>query len=161
MGEKKKPGGTAWQSIGTQKQSTQRAITQDGPFLLHCIWYAFILHCILCWLSRWLSGKESNHQAGDMGSIHPWVGKIPWRRKWQPTPLFMPGKLYGQRSLVSYSPWHSLATEHHHHTMYYTGATLYWKWVNKFTQSCLPFCDPMDCSLPGSSDRGILQTRIP
>ena len=37
MGEKKKPGGTAWQSIGTQKQSTQRAITQDGPFLLHCI----------------------------------------------------------------------------------------------------------------------------
>ena len=34
----------------------------------------------------------------------PWVGKIPWSRKWQPTPVFLPGK-NGQRSLVSYSPW--------------------------------------------------------
>ena len=33
----------------------------------------------------------------------PWVGKIPWRGKWQPTPVFFPGKSYGQRSLVSYS----------------------------------------------------------
>ena len=35
----------------------------------------------------------------------PWVGKIPWRRKWQPTPVFLPGKFHGQRSLVGYSPW--------------------------------------------------------
>ena len=35
----------------------------------------------------------------------PWVGKIPWRRKWQPTPVFLPGKLRGQRSLAGYSPW--------------------------------------------------------
>ena len=35
----------------------------------------------------------------------PWVGKIPWRRKWQPTPVFFPGKFHGQRSLVNYSPW--------------------------------------------------------
>ena len=35
----------------------------------------------------------------------PWVRKIPWRRKWQPTPVFLPGKLHGQRSLVGYSPW--------------------------------------------------------
>ena len=34
----------------------------------------------------------------------PWLGKIPWRRKWQPTPIFLPGKSHGQRSLVSYSP---------------------------------------------------------
>ena len=34
----------------------------------------------------------------------PWVEKIPWRRKWQPTPLFLPGKSHGQRSLVGYSP---------------------------------------------------------
>ena len=33
-----------------------------------------------------------------------WVGKIPWRRAWQPTPVFLPGKFHGQRSLVSYSP---------------------------------------------------------
>ena len=37
--------------------------------------------------------------------VHPWVGKIPWRRKWQPTPVFLPGKFHGLRSLVGYSPW--------------------------------------------------------
>ena len=35
----------------------------------------------------------------------PWVGKIPWRRRWQPTSVFLPGKSHGQRSLVGYSPW--------------------------------------------------------
>ena len=35
----------------------------------------------------------------------PWVGKISWRREWQPSPLFLPGKSHGQRSLVGYSPW--------------------------------------------------------
>ena len=35
----------------------------------------------------------------------PWVSNIPWSRKWQPTPVFLSGKFYGQRSLVGYSPW--------------------------------------------------------
>ena len=35
----------------------------------------------------------------------PWIGKIPWRRKWQPTPVFLSEKSHGQRSLVCYSPW--------------------------------------------------------
>ena len=34
-----------------------------------------------------------------------WVGKTPWRRKWQPTPVFLPGEFHGLRSLVGYSPW--------------------------------------------------------
>ena len=34
----------------------------------------------------------------------PWVGKIPWRRKWQPTSVFLPGDLQGQRSLVGHNP---------------------------------------------------------
>ena len=34
-----------------------------------------------------------------------WFGKIPWRRKWQPTPVFLPGEFHGQRGLVGYSPW--------------------------------------------------------
>ena len=34
-----------------------------------------------------------------------WIGKIPWRRKWQPTPVSLPGESHGQRSLVTYSPW--------------------------------------------------------
>ena len=36
---------------------------------------------------------------------NPWVGKIPWRRKWQRTPGFFPEKFHGQRSLAGYSPW--------------------------------------------------------
>ena len=39
---------------------------------------------------------------GDMGSIR--VGKIPWRRAWQSTPVFLPGESHGQRSLAGYSP---------------------------------------------------------
>ena len=35
----------------------------------------------------------------------PWVGKIPWRRAWKPTPVFLPGESHGQRSLAGYSPW--------------------------------------------------------
>ena len=43
---------------------------------------------------------------GDPGSIpDPCVGKIPWRRKWQPTPVFLPGESYGWRSLAGYSLW--------------------------------------------------------
>ena len=35
----------------------------------------------------------------------PWVGKIPWRKKWQPTPVFLPGKSHGQKRLAGCSPW--------------------------------------------------------
>ena len=35
----------------------------------------------------------------------PWVGKIPWRKEWQPTPVFFPRKFHGQRNLAGYSPW--------------------------------------------------------
>ena len=49
-------------------------------------------------------GKESACNAGDLGSI-PGLGRFPWRRAWQPTPLFLPGGSHGQRSLVGCSPW--------------------------------------------------------
>ena len=49
-------------------------------------------------------GKESACNAGDQGWT-PWVRKIPWSRKWQPTPVFLPGEFHGQRSLASYRPW--------------------------------------------------------
>jgi len=54
----------------------------------------------LCW---WLSGKKFAWQCRRRG-FDPWVRKIPWRRKWQPTPVFLPGKSHGQRSLVGHSP---------------------------------------------------------
>ena len=44
--------------------------------------------------------------------FNPWVGKIPWRRKWQPSPVFLHGKPHGQRSLVGYSPWGSQRVGH-------------------------------------------------
>ena len=37
--------------------------------------------------------------------VHPWVGKVPRRRKWQPTPVLLPQKYHGWRNLVGYSPW--------------------------------------------------------
>ena len=49
--------------------------------------------------------------------LDPWVGKIPWRKKWQPIPVFLPGKSHGQRSLVGNCPLghkrvrHNLATQ--------------------------------------------------
>ena len=49
-------------------------------------------------------GKESACNAGDW--VDPWVWKIPWRREWLPTPVFLPVKSHGQRSLVGYGPWY-------------------------------------------------------
>ena len=50
------------------------------------------------------SGKEPTCQ-GRRHGFRPWVGKIPWRRKWHPTPVSLPGKSRGQRSLAGYSQW--------------------------------------------------------
>ena len=54
-----------------------------------------------------LVGKNPPANAGDIreASFDLWVRKFPWRRKWQPTPVFLPGKSHGQRSLVGYSPY--------------------------------------------------------
>jgi len=54
-------------------------------------------------LPWWLGGKESACQYRRCG-FDPWVGKMPWSRKWQLTPVFLLGKLHGQRNLVGYSP---------------------------------------------------------
>ena len=83
----------------------------------------YLLH-IDCWVKKqkiaymkieglpwWLSGKEFTCNAGDTGLI-PGVRKISWRRKWQPTLVFLLGKSHGQRSLVDYSPWGCKRTGH-------------------------------------------------
>ena len=67
--------------------------------------------------------KNPSANGGDV-SFNPWVGKIPWRRKWQPTPVFLLDKCHGQRSLVGYHPQDlkrvkdSLATKQQQHLMY-------------------------------------------
>ena len=52
-------------------------------------------------------GKNPTFDVGDVIDkvIEPWVGKILWRRKWQPTPVFLSGKFQGQRKLAGYDPW--------------------------------------------------------
>ena len=56
-------------------------------------------------LPRWCSGKEFTCQCKrhKRRGFDPWVGKIPWRRKWQPTLAFLPRKFHGQRNLAGYS----------------------------------------------------------
>ena len=58
-------------------------------------------------LPWWLRGKESTCNAGAAGGVGsiPGLGRLPWRREWQPTPVFLPGESHGQRSLAGYSPW--------------------------------------------------------
>ena len=67
---------------------------------------------------RHLSGKESACQSRRCG-FDPWVRKIPWRRKWQPTPVLVPGKPHAQRSLVGYSPWDHKRARHNWVTKQY------------------------------------------
>ena len=51
--------------------------------------------------------KNLPAKAGDNKrcEFNPWLRKIPWKRAWQPTLVFLPGESHGERSLVGYSPW--------------------------------------------------------
>ena len=60
--------------------------------------------CVGVELPWWLSGKESACQCR-RARFYPWVKKIPWRRKWQPNPVFLLGKSHGQQNLAGCSPW--------------------------------------------------------
>ena len=73
--------------------------------------------------------KNPPANAGDIKrhGFDPWVRKIPWRRKWQYTPVLVPGKSHGQRSLVGYSPWghkESDTTERLHLFTYHNSGTV-------------------------------------
>ena len=71
------------------------------------------------------------------------------RSEWLLTPVFLPGEVHGQRSLVGYSPWRCTAsntTDLLTHTR---------EREHELAQSCPTLCNPMDCSLPGSSVHGI------
>ena len=64
------------------------------------------LHFIKClaWLPWWLRQSRICLQCRGLG-FNLWVRKIPWRREWLPTPVFLPGEFHGQRNLMGYSPW--------------------------------------------------------
>ena len=67
--------------------------------------FSLAILCIVLGFPGDSDGNASACNAGDLGLFDPWVGNIPWIRKWQPTPVHLPAKSPGQRSLVGYSPW--------------------------------------------------------
>ena len=96
----------------------------EGYILRSLLTLSYIIvehHCRLWGFSGGTTGKESVCwcRRCKIHGFNPRVRKIPWRRKWQPTPVFLPGKSLGQRSLVGYSPrgykvGHDWVTEHSH-----------------------------------------------
>jgi len=86
-----------------QDMSTRPRAKQQVTSLLQTLLTEPPSHPGLPW---WLTGKESTCQCRRHG-FDPWVGKILWRRKRQPTPVFLPVESHGQRGLVGYSPWGS------------------------------------------------------
>ena len=77
-------------------------------------------------LPWWLRWQSVCLQCG-RSRFNPWDGKISWKRKWQPTPVFLPGKSHGRRSLVDYSPWghkESDTTEWLHFQFFFISNTL-------------------------------------
>ena len=87
--------------LETQILMVGRSTTLGGH-----IWGVSKKECGLPW---WRSRKELTCQCrrNRRCEFSPGGGKIPWRRKWQPTPVFLWGKFHGPRSLADYSPWGS------------------------------------------------------
>ena len=87
---------------GRKEADTAEQLTHPLIHLSHFIFTFVIINELIdnTSFSGSSAGKES---ACD---TETWVRKIPWRREWLPTPVFLPGEFHGQRSLVGYSPWH-------------------------------------------------------
>ena len=96
------------------------------------------------------SGERACLPAGrcERRRFNSWVGKIPWRRKWQPTPVFLPGESHGQRSMTGYSPWgHRVGHDWVHFNGSERSAWFSWTLVIKFLlligklrKALPPFC---------------------
>ena len=59
----------------------------------------------LTWLSDWDFQVALVVRRFKRCGIDPWMGKIPWRKAWQPSSVFLPGESYGQKNLAGYHPW--------------------------------------------------------
>ena len=77
------------------------------------IWYvsgkplqeSFQRRCLLLTVNLLVAQRVKNPPAMQETWFHAWFGTIPWRRKWESTPVFLPGEFHEQRSLAGYSPW--------------------------------------------------------
>ena len=121
-----------FQCVGRPEKHQSTRLNSDFPFYTSMSFETHILPLIICVLFSFPGGSEVKASASNAGDLvfDPWVGKIPWGRKWQstpvkipwgrkwqstpvkipwwrkwqPTPVFLPGESQGQRSLVGYSP---------------------------------------------------------
>ena len=95
------------------------------------------------WVKIFPGGSDNKSVCLQCGRpwFDPWVGKIPWRRKWQSTLVFLPRKFHGWQSLVGYSPRGCKESD-----------TFEWLSLSscEVIQLCLTLCNHMDCSLSGS-----------
>ena len=62
------------------------------------------IHLIFLWASL-VAQMTKNPPTMCETWVDPWIGKIPWRRSWQPTPVSLPGESYRQKRMAGYSPW--------------------------------------------------------
>ena len=93
-------------------------------------------------------------------SFDPWVGKIPWRRKWQPTPIFLPGKFHGQRSLAGCSPWGRKESDTTKHALRLEYVFIYLFWLSHTACGILVSRSEIDPG-PLHWKRGVLTTGLP
>ena len=109
------------------------SVSLDYDINMNYFWYILLIFfffgvenlkvCLLDWFqvqfSMWHSGKATCQcRRPKRCEFDPWIRKIPWSRKWQPTPVFLPGRFHGQRSLdhgvAKSQKW--LSTDIHTHT---------------------------------------------
>ena len=95
----------------------------------------------------WLSNKESTCQCRRY-RFNPWIGKISWGRKWQPTPVFLPGRSHGQRSLAGYSPWGHKESDKSHPLSMHAYLT-----CSFLSPGSLEQAGPRDSSSPGREEQ--------
>ena len=100
--EGKSPGSTGTPSHA--EHSTPGLLRAPPEHLLW--WCSWVIRPTGTVQVAWASGEESacHCRRRKRHGFNPWVGKIPWIREWQPTPVLLPGESHGQRSLAGYSP---------------------------------------------------------
>ena len=163
-------GGLGYFSFSTsERQGTQRDLCTRGGgtgfFLLGFnrnlspVLYPSDIWCL--GLPEWCNHKEpaSQYRRHKRRGLDPWVGKIPWRRELQPTPVFLPGEFHGPRSLVGCSPWGHKELDTTEHLSLTSSITLIISWhrnyiLNEITSfifllkhSCLSLSNFQSCCL--------------